>query len=243
MDMEIEISKLKNFLTVVCSLTEEVRFNMTTEGIDVKIVDSAHVMMGVVKIAKDEFETYIPKTKTIGISVMKIAEFIKIGKSGDIVGLTYDEDAKKLRIQIGNIKRSLRVLSLRSLKDPKIPTFTLGNSFIIQTEDVARTLKASEPVTAALAFQVNDDGFYIRGHNESDDIDAVFSKDLLMAFEIVAPGESVFSLEYLNVLFKTCPADRVLLRLDQSQPLQAEYKGGGLTFNGFIAPRIDPTEE
>lgn len=243
MDMEIKTDKLKNFCNVVGSLTDEFKLFISEEGgFSARLVDEGHVAMAVVEIHKAEFETYTLKGDAeIGLSMLKIADFLKIAKAEDILGMDYDAKKTVFRIKCGNVMKSIRPLDTKAMKDPKIPNLKLPNLIEGMTEEISRVLKATNNVTDAIHLHVNKDGFYMRGSSigGDDGIEAKFPKNTLTKFEFKEASQSKFSMSFMNTLLKTTPATHIALSLGIDQPLMAEYVGGGLRVKYMIAPQIE----
>ncbi len=69
---------LKEMIKVVSTLVDEVKWNITSDGVDLKAVDPAHVAMVDLTLGKDAFEELEASDCELGIDIDKMKEVLSL---------------------------------------------------------------------------------------------------------------------------------------------------------------------
>ena len=233
---------LKGIIEVTSPLVNEVKFNITSDGISLRAVDPAHVAMVDLKIDKKAFEEYSADTIELGVDMDKLASIMRLSTSGDIISLDYDEKANRLIIKIGNLVRKMALIDTAGMPDPKMPNLELPAKIVIKSSELNRGVRASEAVSDHLALLVTKDYFELFAEGDTDTVNLKLPKDLLI--ELNAPGKckSLFSIDYFSNMIKSIKGeDSITILLGTDNPTRLEFNiaedKGHVTY--LLAPRIE----
>ncbi|MBE0517855.1 MAG: proliferating cell nuclear antigen (pcna) [Thermoplasmata archaeon] len=233
---------LKEVVNVVSSLVDEAKFSVNADGLTLRAVDPAHIAMVDLSLGKDAFEEFKADETEIGIDIDKLAQFLKLAKSDDIVDLKHDEDKRRLIIVVGDITRRMSLIDTTGMSDPKVPNLKLDAIITIKGEDLIHGIRASETVSDHIALIANPDGFEMSCEGDMDQVHFRKSKKDLVSLESPSSVRSLFPLEYFsNMLKAVSSGTHVVLHLGNDFPVKMEFTiaGGKGAVRYLLAPRIE----
>jgi proliferating cell nuclear antigen len=233
---------LKEVIKVVSTLVDEVKLNITKEGISLKAVDPAHVAMVDLELGKDAFEELDASDCELGIDIDKIKEVLSLAKAGDLLDINHDEEHNKLVIHIENITRHMSLVDTMGMSDPKMPSLNLPAKIKIAAGELNQGIKASESISNHIALLANPEGFELSSQGDTDSVSLKLRKDLLLALECSEPVRSLFSLDYFSNMIRSVPSSGVVnLAIGQDYPAKMDFEiaegHGKVTY--LLAPRIE----
>ncbi len=233
---------LKEVIKVVSTLVDEVKLNITNEGIALKAVDPAHVAMVDLELGKDAFEELDASDCELGIDIDKIKEVLSLAKAGDVLDINHDEEHNKLVIHIENITRHMSLVDTMGMSDPKMPSLNLPAKIKIAAGELNQGIKASESISNHIALLANPEGFELSSQGDTDSVSLKLRKDLLLALECTEPVRSLFSLDYFSNMIRSVPSAGVVnLSIGQDYPAKMDFDiaegHGKVTY--LLAPRIE----
>ncbi|MBU1158690.1 MAG: proliferating cell nuclear antigen (pcna) [Candidatus Thermoplasmatota archaeon] len=233
---------LKEVVNVVSSLVDEAKFSVNADGLTLRAVDPAHIAMVDLSLGKDAFEEFKADETEIGIDIDKLAQFLKLAKSDDIVDLKHDEDKRRLNIVVGDITRRMSLIDTTGMSDPKVPNLKLDAIITIKGEDLIHGIRASETVSDHIALIANPEGFEMSCEGDMDQVHFRKSKKDLVSLESPSSVRSLFPLEYFsNMLKAVSSGTHVVLHLGNDFPVKMEFTiaGGKGAVRYLLAPRIE----
>ena len=233
---------LKEVVNVVSSLVDEAKFSVNADGLTLRAVDPAHIAMVDLTLGKDAFEEFKADETEIGIDIDKLAQFLKLAKSDDIVDLKHDEDKRRLNIVVGDITRRMSLIDTTGMSDPKVPNLKLDAIITIKGEDLIHGIRASETVSDHIALIANPEGFEMSCEGDMDQVHFRKSKKDLVSLDSPSNVRSLFPLEYFsNMLKAVSSGTSVVLHLGNDFPVKMEFKiaGGKGEVRYLLAPRIE----
>jgi proliferating cell nuclear antigen len=233
---------LKELIKVVSTLVDEVKLNVTGDGVALKAVDPAHVAMVDLSLGKDAFEELEASDCELGIDIDKMKEVLSLAKAGDVIDMNHDEEHNKLVVRIENITRHMSLVDTMGMSDPKMPQLNLPATIKLAAAELNQGIKASESISNHIALLANSEGFELSSQGDTDSVSLKLRKDLLLSLEVSEPVRSLFSLDYFSNMVRSVPsAGVVTLAIGQDYPAKMNFEiaegNGEVTY--LLAPRIE----
>jgi proliferating cell nuclear antigen len=233
---------LKEMIKVVSTLVDEVKLNVTADGVDLKAVDPAHVAMVDLSLGKDAFDELEASDCELGIDIDKMKEVLSLAKAGDVIDMSHDEEHNKLVVHIENITRNMSLVDTMGMSDPKMPQLNLPATIKLAAAELNQGIKASESISNHIALMANSEGFELSSQGDTDSVSLKLRKDLLLSLDCSEPVRSLFSLDYFSNMVRSVPsAGVVTLAIGQDYPAKMEFEiaegNGSVVY--LLAPRIE----
>ncbi|TRO50208.1 proliferating cell nuclear antigen (pcna) [Candidatus Bathyarchaeota archaeon] len=233
---------LKELIKVVSTLVDEVKWNVTADGIALKAVDPAHVAMVDLSLRKEAFDDLEASDCELGIDIDKMKEVLSLAKAGDLIDMVHDEEHNKLVVRIENITRHMSLVDTMGMSDPKMPQLNLPATVKLAAAELNQGIKASESISNHIALLANNEGFELSSQGDTDSVSLKLRKDLLLSLDCAEPVRSLFSLDYFSNMVRSVPsAGVVTLSIGQDYPAKMAFDiaegNGEVTY--LLAPRIE----
>ncbi|MEM3043827.1 MAG: proliferating cell nuclear antigen (pcna) [Thermoplasmata archaeon] len=238
----IKADVLRDVITVVGTLVEEVKLNISSDGISLRAVDPAHVAMVELTLRSGAFEELKASACELGVDIEKFREILKLAKAGSIIKLNHDEEKNKLVVSIDNLTRRMSLVDTAGMSDPKVPAVNLPARVVIKTEELNQGIRASESISDHIALIASPEYFELSAEGETDSVSLKLPKDLLETLETKDSVKSLFSLDYFSNMIKSAGnAPTVNLNLGTDYPVRIEFDiaGGEGHVRYLLAPRIE----
>ena len=239
---QVKAEILKELLTVVQTLVDEAKFNLSKEGIRIKAVDPAHVAMVELTLDAGAFEKFEADESELGIDLERLGDVIKLARAEDIVSLDLDEDKNRLVFRVDNITRRMSLVETAGMSEPKVPNLTLPSTIKIKARELGMGIKASESVSDHISLSASSDGFELVSEGDTDTVNLKLSKDQLEVLDCPETTKSLFSLDYFSNMVKSINADATItLNLGTDYPVKMEFDfaDGNGKVRYLLAPRIE----
>ncbi|MEE9224109.1 MAG: proliferating cell nuclear antigen (pcna) [Thermoplasmata archaeon] len=233
---------LRELIDVVSTLVDEVKFNVTKNGIGVKAVDPAHVAMVDLSLEKSAFEEFKGDDSEIGIDINKMREVLKLARVGEIISMELDEEKNRLVMSVGNIVRRMSLVDTAGMSDPKVPSLDLPAKLSVRTDELRQGIRASESVSDHIALISTPDGFEMISEGDTDSVNLKLPKDLLEELSCKETVRALFPLDYFSSMIKAVSsAESITMHLGNDYPVRLEFKiaDGKGEVKYLLAPRIE----
>lgn len=240
---KMKASILKGVTEIISPLVNEAKFSITSKGISINAVDSAHVGLVHVDVPNDSFEEYHADELDLGVNTDKLSGALKLAKADDIISFGYDKKSNRLVVGIGNLVRRMGLIDTTGMSDPKIPKLDLPAKVVLVAKELNKAVRAAEAVSDHLALSVDKDAFKLFAEGDNvDTVDLTLEKDLLIELKSTDKYRSLFSIDYLSNMIKPAKdEDQITLLLGNDNPLRVEFdfaeKKGHVVY--VLAPRIE----
>ena len=233
---------LKEVVDVVSTLVDEAKFSVTKKGIEIKVVDPAHVAMIDLSLGKGGFEEYKSSDVELGVDIDKTKEVLRLAKPGDMIEMEHDDDRNRLIFRVGNITRRMSLVDTTGMSDPKVPNLNLPVKVVVKTEEIRQGIRASESVSDHIALVATSEGFEMISEGDTDSVNLKLSKDLLEELDCKEDTRSLFPLDYFSNIIKTLTTASVItMHMGSDYPVKMEFsianEKGEVTY--LLAPRIE----
>lgn len=239
---KVKAEILKGIIDVTSPLVNEVKFNITKDGISLRAVDPAHVAMVDLNLKNDAFEQYDATEMELGIDMDKFASIMRLANSGNSVSLEFDEKANRLIISIGNLVRKMALIDTAGMPDPKMPNLELPGKVVLKASEILQGVRASEAVSDHLSLTMNKDNFELFAEGDTDTVNLTLPKDILEDLSANGKYKSLFSIDYFSNMIKPVKSDEpITIYLGNDNPTRVEFDiadtKGHVTY--LLAPRIE----
>lgn len=242
-EAKIEAGRLHAVLRALLKTTEEARLVVDEDGLRIGGVDAANVAMDKVFVGAGGFETYDATPGTIGVSLERLDEVVRLGTTKQLVELSFVGGDRSLRVSVDGVCVSIATLTSESIREePDLPVFDWPTQATAEGAAFRRGVEAAALVSKVVTLSATD-GVDVFGLEASGDLDTVvctLDDDDLAA---ITPRDATanFSLDYLKPLFQTVPKDAaVTVQIGTDLPLSVSYEfaDGEGAFTRLVAPRI-----
>ncbi len=239
---KIKSETLKGIVDVVSTLVDEAKFNINSNGFELKAVDPAHVAMVDLKVDSSAFEEFSADETELGIDLDKIKEVLRLSRAGDVLDLEQDEDKNRLIISVGNITRRMNLVDTTGMSDPKVPNLSLPAKITLTSDELQKGIRAAESVSDHIALTATPEVFEMFSEGDTDSVSLKLPKDLLTSLECSEKVKSLFPLDYFSNMVRSIPAgSEVVISLGSDYPVNLKFsiannKG---TVDYLLAPRIE----
>jgi proliferating cell nuclear antigen len=233
---------LREVISVVGTLVEEVKLNISSDGMSLRAVDPAHVAMVELVLKAGAFEELKASACEIGVDIEKFREMLKLARAGSVLRLSHDEEKNKLVVTIDNLTRRMSLVDTAGMSDPKVPNVNLPAKVSVKTEELNQGIRASESISDHIALIATPEMFELSAEGETDSVSLKLPKDLLEALECKDTVKSLFSLDYFSNMVKSVGnAPSITLNLGTDYPVRIEFDlaGGEGHVKYLLAPRIE----
>ncbi|MEF8874443.1 MAG: DNA polymerase sliding clamp [Candidatus Thermoplasmatota archaeon] len=244
LNAEINSNVLKELVDIVGTIVDEVKINLSEEGLSLKAVDPAHVAMVDLSLDKDAFESYEADETELGINLKKIEQFLKLAGSGDVINMEHDEEDNRLVMEVNNITQKMALLDTAGMTDPNVPSLDLPLSLKLKGKHILDGVKASENISDHISITANPDGFEIFSEEDEDMVRLSLDEDELDELSANEEVRSLFALDYFSSMVKCVSSDTVLdieLGADYPIKIQFTFADGNGDVRYLLAPRIEST--
>jgi proliferating cell nuclear antigen len=236
-----KVEIFRRVVETVSVIVDEVKFNVSEEGMQIKAVDPAHVAMVELKVNPKAFSEYNASDVELGVDLDKLDGIMKLGRSGDEISMSYDEDSERLVVTIGNLVRKMSLLDISAMPDPKIPNLQFPARVDLLSDDFALGIKAAQSVSDYLIMSADSESFELSAGTQ-EQMNQRFSKEQLIAVECKSKARSLFSLDYLASMMRGVRSgEKLRIGLGNDYPVHIEFEI--LDGNGSVAYLLAPRTE
>ena len=240
----IQAAHLKTVLSSLRALVDEARIRVSEDGLTVRAVDSANVAMDDLKLEAAAFESFEASPGTLGLSLDRLADPVRLASKDDLVQLLLDPESGKLIVVVDGLRYSMACLDSRTLQaEPTLPEFDLPATVTVDRDALQRGVKAADLVAdhVRIRMEAGADTLIIGAEGDTDAVTLELDGDDI---EVLAAGDAstLFSLDYCKKLVRTIPAGTpVTLNLGEDFPLILSYElaDGDGAITRMLAPRIE----
>jgi len=239
---KVKAEVLKGIIDVTSPLVNEVKFNITKDGISLRAVDPAHVAMVDLSLKNEAFEQYNATEMELGVDMDKFSSIMRLANSGNSVSLEFDEKANRLIISIGNLVRKMALIDTAGMPDPKMPNLELPGKVVLKASEILQGVRASEAVSDHLSLTMNKDNFELFAEGDTDTVNLTLPKDILVDLSANGKYKSLFSIDYFSNMIKPVKGEEpITIYLGNDNPTRVEFDiadtKGHVTY--LLAPRIE----
>jgi len=238
---------LKNMISAISTLVDEVTFNITPDGMNLRAMDPSRVAMVDFEWPKTVFDEYICETPTkICINISELLKLLRKTGKDETIELTLDEKTGKLQITlVGKYTRTFTMPTLE-MTEEEVPTPKLSFNVKakVTTDGLKGALDEASLVSDHVRLEADNEKLILRA--AGDIMGAVIElkkgSDALLDIEASEPSKATYSLSYLSEIVKSASttSDIATLEFSTDMPIRLDFqqpREGKLIF--YLAPRIE----
>lgn len=222
-----EAKYIREIITVLGKLVDEVAFQLTPEAVIVKAIDPARVALIDIHLPQTAFLEYdVSEEITAGLSTANLSKLLKKVKKGDKFVMEVTEE--QITITVESAMR--RIYRFRNLEVPvpEIPEAQLEFNVEAQllVDVIKHAIKDAEAVGDLLEVEAPDqDTLYLRGKGVTvTETKLTSGMPALLNLEVKEPSKSAYQLEYLkHIINLTKIAELAVIRFSSDMPLELEF--------------------
>ena len=237
MTLACGIAPLKEMVANLRLLTEECVFKITEEGIETSVVDSSHSCLLFSHLpAKTLTSIDIEGEVKIAVNLESLESALKLGDKSSVVKMTLGEYGSFLKLDVGGVKKSIRLLDIALVKTPPLPQIELDLQAEVGGASFKKGVDAVKTVGEAAKLHYDGSIFTLSADSTMESVEAP-----LEVIQLRKGGDdavaTLFSTPFLTKMTKSLSKE-VKISFGEQKPIQLESNKGNLLFNWFLAPRI-----
>ena len=236
---------LKDSISIISELVNEVRFKITPQSIELVAMDPANVAMVIFKLLSSCFVEYdVKKDIDLAINLANLKQVLRRAKPNDVLTLELDQDNKLKVVLKGNTTRtfSLAIIEFEE-KEQKIPDLKFGVKIDTTSTILNDAIEDVDIVAESVTFNVEGTKLNIEatGDLSKAKIDIPSGEETKITAESKEKIKAKYSIEYLKKMINGSKlADKVTLQFNTDYPLKLEYTEVDKVMLSFIlAPRVE----
>ncbi len=236
---------LRESISIISELVNEVNFKVDKEKIELIAMDPANVAMIIFKLLSSAFIEYtVDKPVEFAISLANLKQILRRVKPTDTLVLELDSQKNKLKIQLRGESNRTFHQSLIDVeeKEQKIPDLSFPVKIETSSLILDEAIEDVSIVAESVSLTVSSDKFVIDSESNLSTAKVEILKDEETSITTESSEEvtAKYSIEYLKKIIKGSKlADKVILSFNKDYPLKIEYNVlDKLSFSVILAPRV-----
>lgn len=241
----VEAGTLKTGLDVLQTLVDEAIIHLGKHGIRVSCVDPANAAMHApMEIDAAAFEHVPEGSFAIGVNLERLDDALGKAGASELVDLSFKHETRRLNVSYGNVSVDLACIDPDTIrKEPDRKELDLPNEFTVPVKEWKDALDMADLVSDHVAIECQPDAkqVVVRAEGDIDNVTVTFEREEILDAKIAEGTESLFSLEYLQLIQKGMPGGEVAITCGQEFPILLEYEfaEGNGSVTTMLAPRIE----
>ncbi|MEK6940664.1 MAG: proliferating cell nuclear antigen (pcna) [Nanoarchaeota archaeon] len=234
---------LKESVSIISELVNEVTFVVDSNAIELKAMDPAKVSMIVFKLLSSAFVEYEVENETkISVSLEGLNQILKRAKPSDTLHLEMDNKKNQLIIKLkGESSRTFKLTLLDyDEKEHTLPNLKFGAKIEMPSSVFYEAIDDMGVVAESVAFKSDKTQFVIEAESKLNSAIVKVTGNDETTIECGDDVVSKYSLEYLKKIVKGSKlAENVVIQFGNEYPLRADFKVmDKLSMMFILAPRV-----
>ncbi len=233
---------LKDSVSAIADLVTEVRFKISSNGMELVAMDPANVAMVLFKLLSSSFLEYaVEKDTTIALNLNDLKQVLRRVKPADT--LTLENPDAKLKITVKGKSTRTFHLPLIDVEDreQKVPDLSFTATVTTAASIINDAIEDVDIIGESVAFVAEKDSFKISSSNDLSAAEVELKPDNDTTISAKEATRSKYSIEYLKKMIQGAKlADTVTIQFSKDYPLKLDYTVKDKMQLAFIlAPRVD----
>lgn len=243
---------LDQTLEILQAASKEARLHLGGDGLSVKVVDPANVMMINLELSPSAFEFTPDGSYTVGSNLGALQDYTSKADGEQTVDFSFAPKTRELNVEYRGYEIDMACIDPDAIRqEPDLPDLDLPNTVTLKTSDFKEALEMANLVSDQVSLCCDptaDEKFWLDAEGDTDDILKGFdADDFRDETKVTEETLSWYSLGYLidgadsySGLFQQIPADEVTLTLGDEFPvlMDFDYADGSGHVTALLAPRI-----
>ena len=172
---------------------------------------------------------------SFAISLENFDTALKLAGKKESIKLTLTDSDTYLKIDIGDITKSVRLLDNSLVKNPPAPVLAFDLSYTLNAESLKRAITATKSVGDVLTLHFDGSSTKITVDSKMERVEAPLETSNTTIVSTVAVS-SLYSVRYLTNIVKHI-GSKVIISWGANKPLKLFSDDGSITLNWLLAPR------
>jgi len=240
-----EAKIFQSLVEAVGKLVDEVALVARPEGVEMKAMDPAQVVMVRIWIPSDAFSEYeVEEEEKLGFNIGDILKFFKRAKKGYKLELGTESEGAKIRIVLeGALIKKYVIPNLDVLSEdlPDLSNLDFKVKALLLASVIKEAIKDIEALSDVVIIEAPDpDTLVFKGAGTAETVTRVSrASSALLELEVQEPSKSAYDLTYLkHIVGVTKVSDNVELKFGSDMPLLMKFNvltGGEVEY--VVAPQ------
>jgi proliferating cell nuclear antigen len=237
---------LKESVSIISDLVNEVTFKVDSDKIELIAMDPANVAMVMFKIVSSAFVDYkVEKPVSFSVNLDNLDQILKRVKPNDTLEMELDSKNNKLKISLKGDSSKTFNLSLIDIDDTeqKIPDLKFNVKAEVPSQMFSESVEDMDIVaeSVALVAEANKLTVESEGRFNAAHVEMVGNEGTVISMSKADRVLSKYSIEYLKKIVKGAKlSDVAVIQFGDEYPLRVDYKVMDKLMLSFIlAPRVD----
>ncbi|MBU4502488.1 MAG: proliferating cell nuclear antigen (pcna) [Nanoarchaeota archaeon] len=234
---------LKESVSIISELVNEVTFNIDKDKIEIVAMDPANVAMILFKLLSSAFVEYeVKENKQIAVNLENLNQVLKRSKPSDTVMLELADNKLKITLR-GESTRTFK-LSLIDIdeSEQKVPELKFTTKVEMPSTVFTEAVEDMDVVAESVSMMAEQNKFTVRseGRFNAAKVEVLTDQGISIVMD-EDKVDSKYSIEYLKKIMKGSKlTDTVVLNFGKEYPLKVDYKlMDKLMLSFILAPRVD----
>ena len=234
---------LKESVSIISELVNEVTFNIDKDKIEIVAMDPANVAMILFKLLSSAFVEYEVESKQqLAVNLENLSQVLKRSKPSDTVILEVIENKLKITLR-GESTRTFN-LSLIDIdeSEQKVPDLKFSTKVELPSNVLTEAIDDMDIVAESVSMIAEQNKFTVvsEGRFNAAKVEILSDQGVNIAMD-EDKVDSKYSIEYLKKIMKGSKlTDTVVLNFGKEYPLKIDYKlMDKLMLSFILAPRVD----
>lgn len=244
-ELKIDNAKYwRDCVDAIVSLVDEGSFNISKEGIILKAMDPSGISMVSFSIPSKAFSKFsIDKNASVGLNLQNLSKVLS--RTRDNEELVMKETDGKLHLEfVGPTSRRRYRLPMIDVRKnvEKEPSVEFDAMVEVSGEPLKDIIKDASLISSYIAFKAAKEQFMVSARGDSGELeeDHKIDGNTIKKLSAKEKAESVFNLEYLENIVKSCPmGNSINISLKSNEPLRVSYNIGDAQLTYYLAPYME----
>ncbi|RME31802.1 proliferating cell nuclear antigen (pcna) [Candidatus Woesearchaeota archaeon] len=233
---------LKDSISAIADLVTEVRFKVTSNGLELVAMDPANVAMVLFTLLSSSFIEYeVKKDTVIALNLNDLKQVLRRVKPADT--LTLENPDAKLKVTLKG--KSTRTFQLPLIdieeREQKVPDLKFNVTVTTAASTINDAIEDVDIIGESVVFSADEKAFTISSSNDLSTAEVELKADDETSIDAKEETRSKYSIEYLKKMIQGAKlADTVTVQFSKDYPLRLDYTVKDKMQLAFIlAPRVD----
>ena len=240
---EIDADTILKAMRSASILVEDVKVNITEDGLNMNAVDLGNVCMVSTHINKKAFSYYDIVPSSFGLDLIETMNFFKLAKKEDNITIEYLDKKSRIKFITNKLNYSMALLNMDNIrKEPKTPELELPVKIVADGKELAQAIKAAGNIGDTITFNANKNGLKISSKGQTSDMFFNIPKGSLDTFERNESVISSFDLDYLKDISRALIGfEMVEIEMGANYPIRikSKFTDGRGSIEYMLAPRVE----
>lgn len=238
------VKKLNNWIGALSSVVDKITLRASTDGINQRSRDPAHICMTDFKLDKSEFKTLTVTgdEEIITIDAEDFSKILRRLKKDDEIEIETDDSESELIIKSDNGSSkefSIPLLSKRLDEEQDLSKLKFDSKINMDISTFIDELKNVSLMGEHVGIKTSSSEFEIFSSEGRGNYTSTFEADDLDSFESTNPSKSVFQVDYLETILNSFDKDNdIEIAVADNTPIKISLVDDESYFDFLQAPLI-----